>query len=93
MISDLIITDEVQRNPQTSSIIQADAIDSLGVSPPALVSTGEEGATLYSRFGKLGKFLYTVGAVFAAYEFYCSFNKAKELKKWLQKLKDSAGNN
>ena len=32
-----------------------------------------------------------MGAVFAAYEFYNSFNKAKELTKWLQRLRDSAG--
>ena len=29
--------------------------------------------------------------MFAAYEFYNSFNKAKELTKWLQRLRDSAG--
>ena len=39
----------------------------------------------------MGKVLYSVGAVFAAYEFYNSFNKAKELTKWLQRLRDSAG--
>ena len=49
------------------------------------------GGSLYSRCGKVGKVLYTVGAVFAAYEFYSSFNKAKELTKWLQRLRDSAG--
>ena len=62
----------------------------MGLSPPLLAS-GQTGASLYSRCGKMGKFLYTVGAVAAAYEFYCSFNKAKELSKWLERLRDSAG--
>lgn len=87
-------TDEIQRNPQSSrpDICCAGSLDTVGVSPSVLASTESGGGgSLYSRCGKVGKVLYSVGAVFAAYEFYSSFNKAKELTKWLQRLRDSAG--
>lgn len=90
-----IIKNEIQRNPQSSraDICCAGSFDSVGVcpAPPVLTSAeGGGGGSLYSRCGKVGKVLYSVGAVFAAYEFYNSFNKAKELTKWLQRLRDSA---
>ena len=37
------------------------------------------------------KVAYTVGAVFAAFEFYNSITKAGELSKKLQRLRDSSG--
>merc|ERR1712062_206562 len=88
-----IIKNEIQRNPQSSraDICCAGSLDTIGVSPSVLASTESGGGgSLYSRCGKVGKVLYSVGAVFAAYEFYSSFNKAKELTKWLQRLRDSA---
>ena len=48
------------------------------------------GSSLYGKVGKVGKVLYTVGAVFAAYEFYHSLTQAKEFSKKLQRLKDAA---
>jgi len=46
--------------------------------------------TFYSSCGKLGKVAYTVGAVFAAFEFYNSVTKAGELTKKLQRLRDAS---
>ena len=47
--------------------------------------------SIYSSCGKLGKVAYTVGAVFAAFEFYNSVTKAGELTKRLQRLRDASG--
>jgi len=46
--------------------------------------------TLFSSCSNLGKVVYTVGAVAAAYELYSSVTKATELTKRLQRLKDSS---
>jgi len=46
--------------------------------------------SIYSSCGKLGKVAYTVGAVFAAFEFYNSVTKAGELTKRLQRLRDAS---
>lgn len=46
--------------------------------------------SVYSSCGKLGKVAYTVGAVFAAFEFYNSVTKAGELTKKLQRLRDAS---
>jgi len=46
--------------------------------------------TLFSSCSNLGKVVYTVGAVAAAYELYSSLTKATELTKRLQRLKDSS---
>merc|ERR1711936_42106 len=55
-----IIKNEVQRSPQSTSpqICCAGSCDTVGVSSPLLTSGQQAGATLYSRCGKLGKFLY-----------------------------------
>jgi len=55
---------------------------------PVCSSQGRQ--SLYSSYGKLGKVAYTVGAVFAAFEFYNSITKAGELSKKLQRLRDSS---
>ena len=52
--------------------------------------TETSSGSLYSKCGKVGKVMYTVGAVFAAYEFYHSMTQAKQFSKQLQRLRDSA---
>jgi len=47
--------------------------------------------TYFSSCGKFGKVMYTAGAVMAAWEFYNSITKAGELRKELQRLRDSSG--
>eukprot|EP00092_Neocalanus_flemingeri_P025581 GFUD01027734.1.p1 GENE.GFUD01027734.1~~GFUD01027734.1.p1 ORF type:complete len:371 (-),score=79.73 GFUD01027734.1:152-1264(-) len=46
--------------------------------------------SFYSNCGKFGKVVYTVGAVFAAFEFYNSVTLAGELTKKLQRLRDAS---
>ena len=60
--------------------------------PPPLTSSSSEGGvtSVYSRCGKVGKVMYSVGAVFAAYEFYHSLTQAKEFSRRLQRLRDAA---
>ena len=54
------------------------------ITPPAapimtdVTETG--GSSIYGKCGKVGKMMYTVGAVFAAYEFYHSLTQ-EEIKK------------
>jgi len=90
-----IIKNEIQRNPPSpaSDICCAGAGCDL-ITPPAAPLVGEVtetgGSSLYSKFGKVGKVMYTVGAVFAAYEFYHSLTQAQEFSKRLQRLRDSA---
>ena len=87
--------DEIQRKPPSSAsdICCAGAGCDL-ITPPAAPLVGEVtetgGSSLYGKFGKVGKMMYTVGAVFAAYEFYHSLTQAQEFSKRLQRLRDSA---
>jgi len=68
------------------------------ITPPApppgsgtgVVCASDGKRTFYSSCGKLGKVAYTVGAVFAAFEFYNSVTKAGELTKKLQRLRDAS---
>lgn len=73
---------------------------SSGGDPGSLVGVAGQGGTpgssvcqkktLFSSCSNLGKVVYTVGAVAAAYELYSSITKATELTKKLQRLKDSS---
>ena len=72
--------DEIQRKPPSPStdICCAGAGCDV-ITPPAapIVSDVSEsgGSSLYGKFGRVGKVMYTVGAVVAAYEFYHSLTQ------------------
>lgn len=55
-----------------------------------LVCASDGKRSFYSSCGKFGKVVYTVGAVFAAFELYNSVTKAGELTKKLQRLRDAS---
>jgi len=61
-----------------------------GGSPGGSTSATCQKKTLFASCSNLGKVVYTVGAVAAAYELYSSVTQATELSKRLQRLKDSS---
>lgn len=94
-----IIKNEVQRNTANTAKVTDVCCAAPGssvdlITPPAapiMTEVSETGGTsIYGKCGKVGKMMYTVGAVFAAYEFYHSLTQAKEFSKRLQRLRDSA---
>jgi len=89
-----IIKNEIQQRQPPASTSDICCAGSNVITPPAapMVADVSEtgGSSLYGKVGKVGKVLYTVGAVFAAYEFYHSLTQAKEFSKKLQRLKDAA---
>ena len=86
--------DEIQQRQPPPTTTDICCAGSNVITPPAapMVADVSEsgGSSLYGKVGKVGKVLYTVGAVFAAYEFYHSLTQAKEFSKKLQRLKDAA---
>lgn len=78
----------INSSNSTAAGTTADSAAAAAASDTAVVVNNPK-KSFYANCGKLGKVVYTVGAVLSAFEFYNSVTKAGELSTKLRRLRDS----